>query len=341
MPRIDVNSAHPSANDGDPDARDVPQDAAHWFARMHSGEATPADRQGFAAWCAAHPSHEPDYRALVAQWHAARLLPEARLRDLMQAPPALSPSRHAARRRIAIGLASACTLTLVAGVLTASHVFEPAAEPVEFVTRKGERREVVLADGSVLHLNGETRLIATLGRRERRILLTHGEAFFAVAHDATRPFVVEGGAGRVTVTGTRFNVRHDSDTLQVSVESGSVRLDTGPWWRAIERRLTAGQQADAYADQTLSSVTQVNVEHLAAWQRGKIVFNDAPLSTVVREMNRYLLQSARLASPELGYYRISGVFSVDDPLAMFDALPAIAPVRINRRANGNLWVVAR
>lgn len=341
MRQTDVDSAHPSVNDGEDGALDVPQDAAHWFARMHSGEVTNADRQGFAAWCAADPANERDYRALVAQWHAARVLPEARLRGLLHEPPASPPSRHTARRHFAIGMAAACTLTLVAGVLTASHVFEHAADPVEFVTRKGERREVALSDGSVLHLNGETRIIATLGPRERRILLTHGEAFFAVAHDAARPFVVEGGAGRVTVTGTRFNVRHDSDTLQVSVESGSVRLDTGPWWRAIERRLTAGQQADAYADQTLSSVTQVNVEQLAAWQRGKIVFNDAPLSTVIREMNRYLTQSARLASPELGYYRISGIFSVDDPLAMFDALPAIAPVRINRRPNGNLWVLAR
>ena len=341
MRRTEADSAHTSATDGAADALDVPQDAAHWFARMHSGEVTNADRQGFAAWCAANPAAEREYRALVAQWHAARVLPEARLRGLMHEPLASSASRHTSRRRFAIGMAAACTLTLVAGVLTASHVFEHAADPVELITRKGERREVALSDGSVLHMNGETRLIATLGRRERHILLTHGEAFFAVAHDTSRPFVVKGGAGRVTVTGTRFNVRHDSDTLQVSVESGSVRLDTGPWWRATERRLTAGQQADAYVDQTLSSVMQVNVEHLAAWQRGKIVFNDAPLSTVIREMNRYLTQSARLASPELGYYRISGIFSVDDPLAMLDALPAIAPVRVSRQANGDLRVLAR
>lgn len=333
------------------DALEHPRDAAHWFSRMHSGETTETDRQAFAAWCSADPAHEREYQKLTAQWDAVLSLPEARLRGLMQAtndtqalhvappPPAMS------RRRFGLRMVAACALPVAAGLLAAPYVapylFDRGEKRLNYATRKGERRQVTLPDGSILHLNGDTRLAARFGAKERRVELAQGEAFFEVQHDTSRPFVVEGGVGQVTVTGTRFNVRRDSESLQVSVESGSVRLESGPWWRHSEHRLGAGQQAIAYASSPLGEVTQVNVDNLTAWQRGKIIFNNVPLATVINEMNRYLMQPASLDAPALGPYRISGVFSVDDPLAMIDALPAIAPVSLDRLPDGRVRVLAR
>ena len=323
------------------DVLDHPSDAAQWFSRMHSGETTETDRQAFAAWCSADPAHEREYQKLTAQWNAVLSLPEARLRGLMQAsqfaptPPAMS------RRRFGLRMVAACALPVAAGLLAAPYLFDRDEKRLNYATRKGERRQVTLPDGSILHLNGDTRLTARFGANERQVELTQGEAFFEVQHDTSRPFVVEGGVGQVTVTGTRFNVRRDSESLQVSVESGSVRLESGPWWRHSEHRLGAGQQAIAYAGSPLGEVTQVNVDNLTAWQRGKIIFNNVPLATVINEMNRYLMQPASLDAPALGPYRISGVFSVDDPLAMIDALPAIAPVSLDRLPDGRVRVLAR
>lgn len=338
-------SAHEDSH-GD-DVLEHPRDAAQWFSRMHSGETTETDRQAFAAWCSADPAHEREYQKLTAQWDAVLSLPEARLRGLMQAtnatqashlaPPALAMSR----RRFGLRMVAACALPVAAGLLAAPYLFDRDEKRLNYATRKGERRQVTLPDGSILHLNGDTRLAARFGANERRVELAQGEAFFEVQHDTSRPFVVEGGVGQVTVTGTRFNVRRDSESLQVSVESGSVRLESGPWWRHSEHRLGAGQQAIAYAGSPLGEVTQVNVDNLTAWQRGKIIFNNVPLATVINEMNRYLTQPASLDAPALGPYRISGVFSVDDPLAMIDALPAIAPVSLDRLPDGRVRVLAR
>ncbi|MGE8591621.1 MAG: FecR family protein, partial [Alcaligenes sp.] len=231
-------SVHEDAH-GD-DVPEHPSDAAHWFSRMHSGETTEADRQAFAAWCSADPAHEREYQKLTAQWNAVLSLPEARLRGLMQAtnatqaappPPAMS------RRRFGLRMVAACALPVAAGLLAAPYLFDRDEKRLNYATRKGERRQVTLPDGSILHLNGDTRLAARFGADERQVELTQGEAFFEVRHDASRPFVVMGGVGQVTVTGTRFNVRRDSESLQVSVESGSVRLESGPWWRHSEHRL--------------------------------------------------------------------------------------------------------
>src|SRR3546814_10209376 len=59
---------------------------------------------------------------------------------------------------------------------------------------------------------------------QRRVELAEGEALFRVEHDAGRPFTVEAGNGRVTVTGTRFDVRRDADSTRVAVEQGSVKV---------------------------------------------------------------------------------------------------------------------
>lgn len=323
------------------DLLEHPSDAAHWFSRMHSGETTETDRQAFAAWCSADPAHEREYQKLTAQWDAVLSLPEARLRGLMQATQVAPPPPALSRRRFGLRMVAACALPVAAGLLAAPYIFDRDEKRLNYATRKGERRQVTLPDGSILHLNGDTRLAAHFGANERRVELAQGEAFFEVQHDTSRPFVVEGGVGQVTVTGTRFNVRRDSESLQVSVESGSVRLESGPWWRHSEHRLGAGQQAIAYAGSPLGEVTQVNVDNLTAWQRGKIIFNNVPLATVISEMNRYLMQPASLDAPALGAYRISGVFSMDDPLAMIDALPAIAPVSLDRLPDGRVRVLAR
>lgn len=340
MPPRNDDGGSDGGRDGS-DALDHPADAAHWFARMQSGEVTAADRQAFTAWRDASPDNDHDYRRLSAQWDAVLSLPHARLRGLMDAsltaprPPVMS------RRRFGLRVAAACAVPLVAGLVAAPFVFDGNDTLVNYATRKNERREVTLPDGSVLSLNGDTRVAARFGAGERRVELEQGEAFFDVRHDTSRPFVVVGGLGQVTVTGTRFNVRRDSDRLQVSVESGSVRLQTGSWWRRHERRLTAGQQAVAYPGSTLSEVAAVNVQDLTAWQRGKIIFNNVPLATVISEMNRYLPRPASLDAPALGQHRVSGIFSVDDPLAMIDALPAIAPVTLDRQQDGAIRIVAR
>ncbi|GAA5232041.1 FecR family protein [Verticiella sediminum] len=337
MGRTDDGTPSPDAGAADPLER--PGDAAHWFARMQSGETSAQDRRDFDAWCAADPAHLRDYRRLLAQWQVAALVPRQRLHRLMQAAstPAVPPDPS--RRRFGLA-AGALALAAAAGL--AAHALRPTDRvSLALATPQGERREVILPDGSTVHLNAATELAVRFDHSQRHVELLRGEAFFTVRHDAGRPFVVDGGLGQVTVTGTRFDVRRDADALRVTVASGSVRLQSGPWWHAGERRLTAGQQALAYADRTLSEAVKVDVDQSLAWQRGKVIFNDAPLATVIDEMNRYLPQPARLQALGLAQYRVSGIFGVDDPDALLDALPAIAPVTVLRLGDGRVAVLAR
>ncbi len=315
-----------------------PGDAAQWFARMHSGEVTEDERRAFAAWLEADPANALAYRRHRFYWDLAGAVPAARLVPAALPPPPGAMRAGWSRRRLGLTLLG---LGSVVGLAAWSRSLLDPTPRFVLGTRRGERRQSALPDGSLLDMNSETRVVVAYRDDERRVELLAGEALFDVRADASRPFVVDGGLGEVIVTGTRFNVRRDAAALQVSVDSGAVRVRSGPWWRRSERRLAAGQQTLAFADHTLSPARSVDVAQIVAWQRGRVVFDNASLSSVLREMNRYLPQPATLLAPELAEHRVSGVFSVDDPDALIDALPAIAPVAVVRLVDGRVRVTRR
>ncbi|WP_416422460.1 sigma-70 family RNA polymerase sigma factor [Pseudomonas sp. App30] len=206
----------------------------------------------------------------------------------------------------------------------------------QFATVLGERRQFDLPDGSHLELNSRTRLSVSFVDGQRQVTLQEGEAMFSVAHDPSRPFVVSAGAGTVTVTGTRFDVRRDPDQMQVAVESGTVRVQG----HAAPVVLTAGLGSRIGEDGQVSPAVPVNTADLTAWRSGKLVFSAAPLSEVVREVSRYRQQPLHV-SGKAAHLRLSSVFKADDTDALLRALPSILPVSVRTLADGSAEIIAR
>ncbi|TFL11517.1 FecR family protein [Pusillimonas caeni] len=325
-----------SSNSGDP--RDL---AASWFAHLHSGDATQEDRRVFEQWRNAHPENDRQYRNVQQFWDATLQVPENELREILARREAAAPRAHLARRRFGLGLAGVCSAALVGGVALQGGWLASPLQTIQIASPRGERRQMVLPDGSVLDINTGTRAVARLYEGKRRVELLEGEIFFTVQRDERRPFVVDAGESQIVVTGTRFNVRYDALAAQVSVESGSVEVSKGPWWNRHTRSLAKGQGVDVLQEQGLGEVRHRDIETILAWQRGKIVFEDMPLAHAVAEINRYLEQPARLDAPALRQHRIAGIFSVDDPQALIDMLPEFAPVRVYRLQDGQARIVAK
>jgi transmembrane sensor len=197
-----------------------------------------------------------------------------------------------------------------------------------------------LPDGSVLDLNTATQVTVAYYEGRRVVALETGEALFSVSPDASRPFTVDAGRAEVLVTGTRFNVRRDADAVSVAVQEGTVEFSAGPWWRRETARLTAGFVSGTSPSQALVAPYQDNVAALVAWQRGRLVFRDQPLSEVVSELNRYLVRPLRLNDGRVGQIRISGTVGIDEPESVLDVLPEIAPVVVLRREDGSATLAA-
>ncbi|MCW2102650.1 UNVERIFIED_ORG: FecR family protein [Pseudomonas psychrophila] len=319
--------------DGTHDIASVRDAAATWFARVQAQALNTAEQAEFEAWRARHPSHETEYQWLVNLWSAADLLPKERLQALCEVP--VKPIKR--RSVLGFGLA-ASVLAMAGGALVWTQLQSMGNYQGSFATTAGERRTVTLPDGSAIELNSRSQLLVSFERQQRTVVLKQGEAMFNVAHDTDRPFVVLAGPGQVTVTGTRFDVRHEDGQAQVAVESGTVRVQGNEPGSRVN--LTAGLGTVVNAQGQVAAVQPVNTEALTAWRKGQLVFNNASLAEVAAEVSRYRDTPLHVSTPALGQLRLTSVFKTNDTDALLSALPRILPVAIKTREDGSQEIIS-
>ena len=200
-------------------AADVELAAAEWLTRMNSGSCSASDLIELALWRTASPDHDRVYREMQRLWNSIRPQP-SRLAQLW------SGLREIEARNLGLALRAAAMALAVIGVgLTSRYL---SVWRYGYHTGPGEIRSVVLADGSTVSLNGDTALNVKFTEKGARVVeLGRGEAYFEVAHNAARPFVVEAGAGVVRDLGTGFTVSRHGQSGEVSVDHGSVDVIAG------------------------------------------------------------------------------------------------------------------
>lgn len=317
-----------------PGTDDVREQAAEWFARIQDAPGDTGLQAQLRQWLEAHPRHREEYELLGQLWQAADHIPRPCLEALCEPEPVRQlPRRRFLQQALAAGVGAAAF-----GLGWHGWRYHAENHRQELQTAQGERRQVELPDGSQLQLNGATRLSVKFSADRRLVVLDAGEVMFSVSHDNTRPFVVDTAQGRVTVTGTRFDVRLDPGHTRVAVEHGSVRLQ-GVSGSAAQ--LTAGLGAHIDPRGKVAAPYPVDAAALTAWRHGKLVFDNAPLAEVVAEVSRYRAQPLRVAPGKVAGLRLSSTFNVDDTDALLRALPSILPVAIKVHADGSSEIIAK
>lgn len=314
----------------------VRDDAARWFVRLQEPAIDADEQQRFDAWLNQHPQHRDEFQLLQGLWSAADLLPTPRLKALVETPPTRRERRPMLRYAVA-----ASVLAVALGLGLFSGLNHPGGYRAEFATALGERKHVALPDGSVIDLNSRSRLQVRYEKDRRVIELSEGEAMFSVAHDTARPFVVETGIGKVTVTGTRFDVRRDIAQTRVAVEQGTVKVQGRDAADDQFINLTAGLGTSVDAQGKVAAAYAVNAAELTAWRSGKLVFNNASLSEVVAEVSRYREKPLTVANPTVASLRLTSVFKSDNTDALLKALPSILPVAVRTLADGSQEIIAK
>lgn len=312
----------------------VREQAAAWFARVQDAPRDAGLQAQLQAWLEGDRRHREEYEQLARLWQAADFIPRQRLEAL--ARPA--PLTQLPRRRL-VRVALAATLGAMAvGLGWGGWQYQKLNHHGNLQTAFNERRQVELPDGSHLELNGSTQVRVAFSTDQRHVQLVAGEVMFSVAHDTARPFVVDTAQGRVTVTGTRFDVRQDTASTRVAVEQGAVRVQGQG---ASLAQLTAGQGSHIDAQGQVAAPYAVNAAALTAWRQGKLVFDNATLAEVVAEASRYRSQPLRVAPGKLAQLRLSSTFRTDDTDALLRALPSILPVAIKANADGSSEIIAK
>lgn len=304
----------------DHDESAVRQAAADWLMRLQDSSADDsADWIEFDAWLNASPRHAAAYDEALAVWNELGGMAEGL--KAAAAPAVLTP-RAGMRRWFSIGIGAAAAAALIAAVMPL------ALNPTQtYETGRGQTRAIALADGSVIHMNAQSKITVRMTKGERQVAMNDAQATFDVAKDARRPFLITAGDRTVRVVGTEFDVSHRGPNLAVTVRRGVVEVRPDAKTSVGAVRLIHGQRLD-HAAGGASRLSTVNPEEAFAWRTRRLVYRDRPLSEVVAELNRQFTQDIRLADAAAGRQRVSGVLVLDNEKAVIERLSLLTPVTV-------------
>ncbi|HEC55165.1 MAG TPA: FecR family protein [Gammaproteobacteria bacterium] len=290
------------------------QQAANWLTRLHDEDVTEADRHAFDAWCQADPRHAVAIERMRGLWGSLDTLPA-------------KPARMALNRAFTPQRSRGVQVTGVLGVVLCAWLGLQHL-PVWMADQRtgvGERRQVVLEDGSRLQLNSNSAVDVKFDGHQRVIELLQGELWVDVAKDAQRPFVVRTDQGTATALGTRYLVKRaeNGTTLVTVIESTvAVKGDTSEGVKVAAGQRSILDHGQAQAPQAIGNSDP------DAWTRGLLKVNDQPLDEVLQSLASYRHGLVRFDPQALKNLRVSGVFKLDDTTAALAALADNLPIQV-------------
>jgi transmembrane sensor len=325
------------------------RDATRWIAQRETGPWDQRNAAEFEAWLAGSVSHRAAYYRLNAAWQEA-----GRLKALNAGAGGASATVAGANKRSPTALerlrpfAWAASLLLAVGA--ALFVSRDALFQLNrYSTVVGGLEAVPMSDGSRITLNTDSQLRISLSERERRIDLERGEAFFEVARDPNRPFVVQAGNQRVIAVGTQFSVRREGDDVRVVVTEGTVRMEPDGAGEGVRVTaagaeakpgiadvllLAAGSVARAEHDAVLVQKKSIaEIEQSLSWRSGLLTFRDTPLANAVAEFNRYNTRKIVIEDPSIAAIEVGGVFRSTNLDPFVHLIEEAFPIRVSEEGD--------
>jgi transmembrane sensor len=294
-------------------------------ARKLAGESTKAEMLELDAMLQEYPELRESYQLLqqyftVSSYHSSADTEQALQRTMARIHvPANTPVRKMFPWK---WLSVATAAAVLIGVVTLV-VLRPKDNPVETAklmerqNGKATRASIELADGSKIWLNAESKLSYpdVFDGNTREVYLT-GEAFFDIAPNPKKPFIVHFNAGSVHVLGTSFNVRaYENEAVQTSVRTGKVAFI--PKRKQGEKQdtiyITPDEKVTLQKTVVISDNNSImkeitSAEDDKAWTEGRLIFRDETLEEIASELERTFGKKVTFGNDAPRYYRLTGAF---------------------------------
>jgi len=296
------------SNDRSPERRR--EAAVDWWMRRRTGPLGAADQAAFEAW-RADPANAAAYDNIEGLCAHLATLP----------PPVEAPAFYA-RPRVWLLAAAPMAAASLAILLGWSDLVTFLRS--DHYAGMGETRIVALADGSRVQLDARSAIALRYGAAERRVELLAGEAWFEVAPDARRPFVVAAAGGEIRALGTAFDVALDASGARVAVAEHSVRVTSG----GTDVVVAEGERSAFRAHAEASPPEPMKSAWVGAWRRGKPIVENAPLRDVIAALGRHHHGFVACGSEAICARAVTGVFGTTDPLQSLEALETALGLRL-------------
>jgi transmembrane sensor len=303
--------------------------AAAWFARWRSGQMTPAELDDVEAWLRRESANREAFEDIASIWEGV----ESTRRDPSIMALREKARRSARRKPLLVWMRPVAAVLIVAGIGFGGIRWMMNAErpdPIVYTTAVGQTSSVELADGSKVILDADSavkvwpRMVS-----ERRLELVRGRAFFEVAKDPHRPFIVQTDRGSVTAVGTAFDVRRSAAGMKIVLLEGRVRIAPASAQQAKQPiEMAAGYEF--VDDGARWSLSKTDSQAETSWIRGDLIFDEQPLSVIVEELNRYGPDKIVISDPEVGRRRLSAVLKAGDNSLFLSSVQTLRLAAVER-----------
>lgn len=228
--------------------------------------------------------------------------------------PSLDKTNYRKYRFTYVSVAASLILLITLGVFYFNSNQAITKEEVAWqtlITGLRERKSFKLADGSVIYLNSESSIKwrKSFVNAPLREVFLEGEAFFEVAHDSLRPFIVKTAHISTKVLGTSFNINSINGIIKVSVASGSVSVKHPE----SETTLSPAQQFTYQLDNQKWWIDQIRPDDISAWRSGVLIFDNTRMDTAAIMLEKFYDANINFQDMPIKYCRITARFS-DEPL---------------------------
>lgn len=288
--------------------------------RVLSGEATSPEQVEFREWIEADSKHKEFFKNIESTWTQD---PEKsvetflfdydsglnKLRNKLNREASFYPKKERPQRRSSLinnwMMAAAVLLAISISVFTSINLREKPVSVNTYVTTAVEQRIITLKDGSVVRLNRNSKIdIEVNNALPVREVKLEGEAFFDVAEDPDRPFIIHTDEAVVQVLGTSFNVKN-GDEVMVAVQEGTVSLRHRNYGEKSAATLTAGHIGLLSEKGQDIKIEETNIENYKSWMNGYLKFDSMPFDQVIRQLERIYGMKHKLADPSISSVQLT------------------------------------
>jgi transmembrane sensor len=341
----------------------VLEQAIRWFVWLREHNVNPAEMDVFLRWKSTSELHARAYEKVEEIWqtcdgidvldlpwptraelHADTyrgdyplILPEHRnpLRDTVTTHAdetskfVLTAGRKAPARSKQKWMAVAAVLII--GLLVAPLSGRFIKNGDLYATELAEQRYQKLEDGSVVTLGGNSSIAVEMNALKRTVHLQRGEAYFEIAKDPQRPFIVKVGKAKVIAVGTAFNIirRHNSATVDVieGVVRVSGRVSADAQQKPRIQEFKKGEQI-IVDDSGTWQHGAASVDRAVAWREGRLAYVNERLADVIEDVNRYSNRRLVIGDATLSDMRYTGTVFSDDVDEWLIGLQKVFEIRI-------------
>ena len=226
--------------------------------------------------------------------------------------------------------------------LNSQRMVQKTSQLFTITSPAGMRSEYTLPDGTKVYLNSKTSLSFPISfNGSTRNVILNGEAFFEVAKNKKKPFIVNTGKINIEVTGTEFKASNYSNEnlVEIVLVSGSVNLFRKGNHGSPKNitTLKPGEKASYNTNKDLLQIKDVKIDKYISWKDDILMFRNDSMEEVVRRLNRWFNADIRITGSELTNYVYTGTFEDESLEQILELLKISAPIdyKINKRRKKN------